>query len=64
VYYSEYLLQVGTKNPNNEITLLGKYTKEYLKQLDNENKKNALDTLNSINADRKNKIDEFYNSVK
>ncbi|MBQ8192581.1 MAG: hypothetical protein IJZ46_00695 [Bacilli bacterium] len=64
VYYSEYLLQVGTKNPENEISLLGKYTKEYLKNLDNDNKKKTLDTLNNINKERKDKIESFYQSVK
>ena len=64
IYYGEYLLQTGVKIPENEITLLGKYTKEYLKNLDNENKKNALNILNEINKDRKNKIEEFYNTAR
>lgn len=64
IYYSVYLKTVGQKLPDNEITLLGTTTYEYLNTLDNNKKIKILEYINIIKTSKEEKINNFYQQVK
>ena len=58
VYYSMFLKELGPKN--NNLTLLGKYTLDYLSSLDNSNKNKVRSYLNIVSKNKTSTIEKYY----
>ena len=59
VYYSMFLKELGPRN--NNLTLLGKYTLDYLSTLDTTNKSKAKSYLKIVSKNLSNVIELYYN---
>lgn len=61
IYYTLFLNKLGNKN--NDITKLSNYILEYLNTLDTEHQEKAINLLSSINKNKTNYIDTYYNEL-